>query len=1103
MQKSYALKIASGLVMSSSLLLMSLLPVGSALAATAPTVTSVTLGAEQGAVAVGNTVSFTATATQNGSGSPMYQFWYQGVNGNWHGSTWSQSNNFSLPALQKGSYEVVVFAKDKGQSMSVNSEATMSNQFVNVDSTLTISTNTKDAAPNSTVTITASSTYLTNAVYQYWIGTPNGSGGFNWQANGNYTSSTSYSFEPPTSGKYRIVVYAKDLNAPQDAQFALDQVMSQEVYGKGVSVSLSPSSSTLAADGAASETITATVLDKNGNVVGDYNGPVGVVVNPNQFGNGQMTILPQGANNQNTANDTGSNPYWFTAKNGVASINIAEMMPSNNVTGGTPTGAVGATANVVPILPHMGLETSNAAKITLVAPEPTYDIVAAVTDTSFGNPGTVVTALSSLTAITNQSGPINIAPVVADQNQVPMNGSTGNGDGGTAVISVSGPATLTYVNGVGVKETNLNSMVMPLDAYNYPGFILNQGDTLLLVPNPGQTGTITVSISNATNGLQMAAPVQLKLVPPENPASWAGPSSLAYTADQVAADSYAQNNLSESQNMWTPGVKGTTSTSFNIQAVDQNGIDVGAQMPAVSVTTAGGQGVSDLSASISGSASTGSYGVTLTYNGQGLAAGTYDVTISEGLMNTLVVPVTISTGVRWQVGVNPPASTSTGGPNILDVTPNNPSMTITGQIEDVLGNAVSAPNGTELTFTDSKAGDLQLSGGTGSPSQQTVYVNGSGAASVNALALKMGKDGSVDVSVVMPQGGSLHQSTAASASIYETMTLVSKLEATTSGSGYMAGSGAPYPAVLVTEENSVGSIMNSGDTLGYSISSTNPFYGGSSGTVNYLGKNSVIPVDSNMAGTYTVQVWDASNSAVAPITATVTVVPNSAAGVGLFANGAEVSQDVPTALNLANSTNTGVKLTGQIQATNNTPVPVWVHVTDATGNIVNAPAGGVTVNLSTGGNSGAAFESSTNQVLSHVSIPAGQNGVEVWLVADQSETVTVSASYVQAATVTFAGTSNGVATHTYHNKANWYAWNVNVMDQFGNPITNLTAEDATVIDTSASPNVFWPSTNHGVALTPVQGAPGEYTLSVSSPNRILKTDVANITIDNASVNGTF
>ncbi len=1096
MQKSHALKLASGIVMSSSMLLMSLLPVGSALAATAPTVTSVKLGAEQGAVAVGNTVSFTATATQNGSGSPMYQFWYQGVNGNWHGTTWSQSNTFSLPALQKGSYEVVVYSKDKGQTTSVNSESTMSNQFVNVDSTLAISTNANDVAPNSTVTITANSTYLTDPVYQYWIGTPNGNGGFNWKANGNYTTSTTYSFHPPASGKYNIAVYAKDLNAPQDAQFALFKQTWETVYAQAAGVTLSPSSSTMAADGAATETVTATVVDKNGNIVGNYNGPVGVVVNPNQFVNGaaSMSILPTGATNQNTANNTAANPYWFTAKNGVASINLAEIMPSNNVTGGIPTGFVGDTASVVPILPHMSLETNNAAAIKLVAPQPTYDIMAAVAES--GGSGTVLTPLSAISAITNQSGSLNIAPVVADQNQVPMNGSTGIGDGGTAMVSVSGPATLTYINANGTKETNLSSMTMPIDAYNLPL------DSLLLVPNPGQTGTITVSISNATNGLQLAAPVQIQLVPPENPASWQGPSSLSYTADQVAADSYAQKNLSESQNIWT-AAGSTTSTTFGIQAVDQNGISVGAQMPSVNVTTAGGQGVADLSASIQGTASTGSYGVTLTYNGNGLAAGTYDVTISEGLMQTLVVPVTITTGVRWQVGVNPPSSTSTGGANILDVTPNNPSLTITGQIEDVLGNAVAAANGTALTFTDTRAADLQLSGGTGSASQQTVYVNGSGAASVNALALAMGDDGHVNVTVVLPQGASLHQTTAASASIRETNNLVSKLTASTVNSGYVAGTAAnsgSYPGVLVTEERASGApILHIGDTLGYSITSTNPFYPGANGTVDYSGKNSLVPVVSNMAGTYTVTVWDASNSAVAPVTAQLTIAANSAAGVGLFANGGEVSQDVPNALNMVTSTNTGVGNTGTIQATNNSPIPVWVHVTDATGNIVNAPSGGVTVNLSTGGNPGAAFENASGTPVTQVSIAGGQNGTEVWLVASQSGPVTVSATYAQAATVTFAGTNNGVARYY----KNWYSWNVNVMDQFGNPITGLTSNDASVIDSSASPEIFWPSKNHTVKLVPVSGSPGEYTLSVSAAPRIVTTDVAQITIDGGSVSGTF
>ena len=1095
---------ASALTVGSSMLLLSLLPAASAMAKTAPMVTAVTLSGEQGTVAVGSTVSFTATAKESSAGPVWYQFWYQGVHGNWHGMNWSKSDHFSLPALQNGSYEVVAYAKTANQKMPVSSESTMSNQFVNVGSTLTISTNGKDAAPNGAVTVTAQSTNLTDPVYQYWVGTPNGKGGYNWQANGDYTASTTYTFHPPASGKYQVVVYAKDLNAPQDAQFSLAKVDWVNVFGDPASVQLTPSTSTLAADGSASETITATVLDSSGNVVSNYNGTVGVIVTPNQF-TGGLSIVPLGANNANTANDTPKNPFWFTAKNGVATINVAELYPGTNITDGLFSGVVGDTASVVPILPHGSLETGNAAKITLTAPQPTYDMVAQVTAPPSESPGGLF-SLAPLPSVLANNDAIQIAPVVADQNQIPMNGSTGIGDGGTAVISVSGPATLDYYNGNGIQETNLTSVTMPIDAEN-AGL-----DNVFLVPTPGQTGTVTVTISNVTNGLQVVSPVQIKVVPPGTLSGWSGPSGFTFTADQVANDNYAQHNLSESLNTWLSGPNGTTTYGFGVQAVDQNGLSVPAPKPSVSVTTASGQAVADLSATVSGDAKTGQYFVTMVYNGQGLAAGTYNVTISEGLTKSLVVPVTITTGRPYQLAVMPSQNTPAGAQQVVDVTPQNPSLTISAQIEDVLGNPVAAPNGTSITFQDTsnvkpinniQSGEpLQLSGGTGTPSDQTVYVNGNGMASITATALSKGNDGDVYVTANLPSGYSLYHAQQYSASVVETGSLVSQLVATTQGSGYVAGTGSGYPEVLVSEENAAHAIMDTGDTLNYTITSTNPFYGTVNGTVNYNGPNSVIPVTTNMAGTYTVKIWDASNSAVAPITATVTVDAGPAAGVGLFANGMEISQDVPDAANYSTDTNYNVKMSGDVTATANTPIAVWVHATDSTGNIVNAPAGGVTVNL-TAGSSTAAFETQSGQVISQVTIPAGQNGVEVWLVDSHSQKVSISAAYVQAAVVTFAGTNKGVATQGGKAGAYTYAWNVNVMDQFGNPITSLSSNDAMVVDTSASPNLNFSSGAGNLTLVPVTGSPGEYTLTVTNATTVPTTDVANITIDGGSANGTF
>ena len=1094
----------SALAMGSSMLLLSLLPAASAMAKTVPQVTKVTLSSPRGTVTVGNTVSFTATATEsNGSAPVWYQYWYMGTHGNWHGTAWSKNAKFSLPPLHSGSYEVVVYAKTAGQMAPVDSQTSNTDQFVNVNSALTASVNTSDAAPNSAVTISANATNLTNPVYQYWIGTPNGSGGYHWRANGGYVTATSYTFHPSASGKYRIAVYAKDLNAPSDAQFALLKVVTMNVFGSPASVQLTPSNSTMVADGAAAETITATVLDSNGNVVSNYNGTVGVIVTPDQFTEG-LSIRPSGANNANTANDTPRNPFWFTAKNGVATINVKELLSSNNVDGGFPLGTVGDTASVVPILPHGSLETANAAMISLTAPQPTYDVVAQV------QPGTMESSVSvvSLPSTLANNDAIQIAPVQADQNQVPMNGSTGIGDGGTAVISVSGPATLDYYNGANLQETNLSSVTMPIDAEN-AGL-----DNVFLIPNPGETGMVTVTITDVTNGLQAGSPTQIQIVPPGAVSGWSGPSSgFTFTADQVGNDSYAQNNLSESRNTWMSGANGATSYTFDVQAVDQNGLNVSAPQPSVSVTAAGGQPVANLTAAVSPAGGKGQYAVTMNYNGQGLMAGTYDVTISEGLTQSLVVPVTITTGRPYQLAVMPSQNTPAGAQQVVDVTPQDPSLTITGQIEDVLGNPVAAPNGTSISFQDTanvkrinnlqSGAPLKLSGGTGTTSDQTVYVNGSGMASITATAISKGNDGAVYVTANLPSGYSLYHAQQYSATVAERKRLVSQLVATTQGSGYVAGTGSGYPEILVSEENAAHAIMDKGDTLNYTITSTNPFYSAMNGTVNYSGPNSVIPVTTDMAGTYTVKIWDASNSAVAPITATVTVNAGSAAGVGLFANGMEVAQDVPGAMNLSTDTNYNVgDPSGTVGATANTPIPVWVHVTDNTGNIVAAPAGGVTVNL-TAGSSTAAFETQSGQVISQVTIPAGQNGVEVWLVDRHSATVPVSIQYVQSPTVTFAGTNNGVATEGGKAGAYTYAWNVNVMDQFGNPITGLTSKDAEVIDTSASPNLNFSSGAGNLTLAPVTGSPGEYTLTVTNATTIPTTDVANITIDGASANGTF
>lgn len=274
MQK--ASKLVGGLTLASSMLWMSLLPTAAAYASSGPSVQSVTLSssASNGKANPGDTVTFTATAVDP-NGTPEYQFWYEDPSGVWHGQNWSTNNTFQLNNVQAGSYEVVVYAIDQSQaqkgqwSAEVNSEQTNSNQFVNVQSSVSLTASATSVAPLTQVTLRASYSNLTNPVFQFWVYNPNTQ---TWTSSGPYSTTNTYSFTPPNAGTYQVVVYAKDLDAPQNASFAVWDSKNIAVYGQAAAVKLSAASSSLVADGTATDTITATVVDASGNTVANYNG---------------------------------------------------------------------------------------------------------------------------------------------------------------------------------------------------------------------------------------------------------------------------------------------------------------------------------------------------------------------------------------------------------------------------------------------------------------------------------------------------------------------------------------------------------------------------------------------------------------------------------------------------------------------------------------------------------------------------------------------------------------------------------------------------------------------------------------------------------------
>ncbi len=471
MQKRQGFKIASGLVMGSSMMLMSLLPAASAMASTAPAVTSVTLSSEQGTVAIGNTVSFTATATQTGSGTPMYQFWYQGVNGNWHGSAWSSSDSFSLPALQKGSYEVVAYAMDKGQTTPISSESTNSNQFVNVDSAVGLSASSTDVAPGTAVTVTASATNLTSPVYQFWVYHPNQK---TWVASGNYQTSPKFTFTAENAGNYQVVVYAKDLNAPQDAQFSLTSAVVAGAFGEASQVAFS-STKTLVADGQETTMVTAKVEDANGNLVGNFNGTA-TVTDSNAAA--ATTTIANTAETQSSA----LSGTTLTFTNGEAQYLVeAGTAPglSTTLSGSGLTGTSGSTvASTV---------TYGSATITTV-PQ---------TATSIS-----VSATSSVIAVNTNNSPDTVNVVVEDQVGEPMLGGTyilsadvmGGGTftgGATTETLVASPsnASATVYGVMGVQGTYLVTVT---------GSGLTEGQTSIKAAVAGNAADLTASAASSS-----------------------------------------------------------------------------------------------------------------------------------------------------------------------------------------------------------------------------------------------------------------------------------------------------------------------------------------------------------------------------------------------------------------------------------------------------------------------------------------------------------------------------------------------------------------------------------------------------------------------------
>ena len=1042
-------KKAGGISLGSAMLLLSLMPATSAFAASVPAVVSVKLSSEQGTVAVGNTVSFTATATQSGSATPMYQFWYEGVHGNWHGTSWSSHNTFSLPALQQGSYEVVVFAKDKGQATSVNSEGTNTNQFVNVDSSATLTApSLTNVAPGTTLNFTASSKNLTNPVYQLWIQKPDGT----WYASGAYQSSPNFSITASTAGDYHAVLYAKDLNAPQTAQFSEYSKATFDAFGQAAAVKLSAASSSLVADGKATDTITATVVDANGNPVADFNGTV--------------TIASSGSGVTFAAGTGQASDFTFSGTSGT--LTLSQGKGTFVVDAGTVAGLSDTftTSDLTPTAgsPISGVVTGTATLKTI--PQVATKIL--------------VTPTTSRVAV-NQSSADTVQAEVVDQLGNPMLSGTY-----PLTFTVSGPGT---VNGGTSATTTFsgNGTTSPTVASATVDSITGDSGTIYVdVSSPNLPTTYT-----AIQAVVAGNPANLQLTD-KTPSFAQGSSGTAVTAVVTDANGTPVVDNNGTVNV-TVTHNGQTATNILV-----NGTALTSSAPSVSVPLTTVNNASEAT-------------LTISNTGTSADAGTYVVTVTSPsgatyALNSASVTVTETAAAPSKLVVSSTAQ---------EVPESNAATVVKAQLEDQYGNPV-ALSGVPVTFYYSATGGSGTatingtSGATTATSGVTVETNSNGtAAATVTMQPYVGEQFTVTgmipstytaVSGLATTSGS---TTVTVTSTVPTTAAITLTDATSGSVDYLSPSyaqagntvdgtvtfkdqyGNPVGVSSATVTVSGGLTLTTGTVTGGTLAA-----GSTTGTYVFTATSGTTSTFDFVAtagkeGTATVTATDTAVSPAASGSASISVVPGSYSTMALFENGTAVTNPVTVAAN--------------------TPVALTVTPVDAGGNPVVAPST-ITVDLTANSSgttaitTGAFRLSPTGADVEQVQVPAGSTGVTVYYVNGTSGSYTLGDAVSYIKTFTVAPTST---TFTYSSTTPTVTLTYTAVDQYGYSVDNATVDVATNVTTTGKAGagdteVTGSVSGDGIIIT---SSSGTFTLTYSNTTADGDSDLTDIVTTTVTYQG--
>ena len=722
------------------------------------------------------------------------------------------------------------------------------------------------------------------------------------------------------------------------------------VYGQAAGVTLKPATSTVVADGEATDAVTLNVVDSAGNTVADFNGTVDVnaVSGVSYSQNGSALTVSGGE-------------VPVTVTNGTATLNVGGVS--------VPGLSIALTAS--------DLTSSNGQS---VVSSPAYGTTTITSAPQVATSLKIVNAPTYLDANAAGTYTPEISVEVEDQAGYPM--LTGSD---SVTVNVAGAGTL--VGGTNNQET------LAYNGFAAPAGTTNTSASFEVESEQGVTGPITISAS--ASGLTSATATIQSVI--------AGVASQLSAS--LSANSFAEGSSGITLNLQAEDAQGApvNYTSPVSVVVTKSGSTTAASNILVNGTPASSSTEVNLNSS-------GALAVTLADANSAADAGTYTVTISSVSGAAYTFPTQTLTFTETAGSLAKASFTSPS--TAINVPVTSPSAQYTLQLTDQYGNpiaqsgvtasvyALQVVNGTALSSPNGQLGEATVNGTVADSTTSTpvtVTTNAQGQATVTLAAEAFENAewelvGSVGPQANVSTGFQIKPSNTMTVSNQVPSSVGVTLEDMSSGSDYQSSgyavSGNTVQASITMKDQygiPLSGTQNVELTIPAQLSGMEPTGASDSSAWVYGGSNTVtvpIALNSNGVGTVNLEAWTEGSAtltaAVPGLTnsvsgsATMFVQPGQSTSVALFENGTLISS------------------TNELSATANTPVAITVEPTDIAGNPVASTYSDVVELVDT---NGGTFRSTPDgAAITTVSIPSGTSSVPVYYVNANTGTYTPSAT---------------------------------------------------------------------------------------------------------------